>query len=213
MSRVADRHRALARRGEAHRQIDEAVPLAHRDIERRGDSGLRDWGSVARTDRDRPGAVGDRGVEGCVESRARSFPPARRTRRRRSGRPRSWPSPRARRRACRRRRCSRSLGRASLRGRVVDGDGAVEAWPAGPPNKTETSALPSFSSTTASRTNSRGVGTIVSLSTMLTRLLALEIDAVVLGVQVEGEGLEPLDRRAVDDLHADDLGRLPRARS
>ena len=50
-----------------------------------------------------------------------------------------------------------------------------EDWPAGPPKSTDTRALPSFSSTTASRTNNCGVATIVSLSTMLTRLLALEI--------------------------------------
>ena len=70
--------------------------------------------------------------------------------------------------------------------------------------------MPSFSSTTASRTNRRGVATMVSLSTMLIRLLALVITPLTLRAQVEGEGFEALDVRAVEDLDPHDLGRLTR---
>ena len=66
-----------------------------------------------------------------------------------------------------------------------------EAWPAGPPSKTETSALPSFSSTTASRTNSFGVGTIVSLSTMLIRLLALAITPLTAALRLKVKASNP----------------------
>ena len=68
MSRVVDRHRVLPRSRKAHHQIDEAVPLAHRDIERSGDSGQRDRGSIARADRDRPRAPGDRGASRVAET-------------------------------------------------------------------------------------------------------------------------------------------------
>ena len=83
-----------------------------------------------------------------------------------------------------------------------------EAWPPVPPISTETSAKPSFSSTTASRTNSLGVATTVSLSTMLIRLLALVIAPLTGRAQVEGEGLEALDVRTVEDLDAYNFRRL-----
>ena len=70
-------------------------------------------------------------------------------------------------------------GRRAVARRVVDGDGAVRTiCPAGPPSSTGTSTEPSFSSTTASRTNSRGVGDDGALSTMLTSVLALAMVAL-----------------------------------
>ena len=62
--------------------------------------------------------------------------------------------------------------------------GVFDDWPAGPPRMTGTFTVPAFSSTIASRTNSFGAATVLSLSTMLTVANARAIVVFVGGVLI-----------------------------
>ena len=200
--RVTDRNGFCLGGGQAHHQIDEAVPLPDNRVGRREYARLRAGGGVARSDRDGAAAIGDGGVEGVAQVEEETLLPLRVDviRDRDDNGLRGLPGGEGERSADRGVVASRA--RRPVRGRIVDGDGGVRGLAAGPPSKTETRALPSFSSTTASRTNNFGVGTIVSLSTMLILTARPRDHAVLLRGQVEGEGLE---RLAVEVVTVEDL--------